>query len=69
MEIKTEKFRRQVIMSPKQLQNMSFNFAVRTRTTAKWKEKNKDALAKRAKVQLFLTVKYANLWRSCRHGR
>ena len=49
-------------MSPKQLQNMSFNFAVRTRTTAKLKEKkNIDARGKRAKVRLFLTVKYANL--------
>ena len=52
-----------LLTSSTQLQNRSFNFVERTRTSSKC-QKMKIARAKRAKI-LFFTVKYANLWGFC----
>ena len=52
-----------MLTSPTQLQNRSFHFLERTRTSSKC-QKMKYARAKRAKI-LFSIVKYANLWGFC----
>jgi len=62
MKKKFERFG-QVVLSSRQLQSGSFYVVERMRKAVKY-AKMKNARAKRAK--LFVTFKYANLWRCCR---
>ena len=52
-----------MLTSSTQLQNRSFHFVERTRTSTKC-QKMKNARAKRSRI-LFFIVKYANLWGFC----